>query len=389
MRVLHLASWHPNRVHPQLGNFVRRHIEAATAHGQHMAIHAWPMSGGRGQQSPPNPWKADDPPSLSTCIHSVKDALPRRWRVERKYHELCRCFDAPQHRPDIVHLHIAAEAARPAAHWARRWGVPLIVSENWTAYHAEHGRTFLPSERKAAVDALRTAALLLPVSEHLGRAMSGLAAGAPQKVVPNVVQSIFQPPVKGRDSSGPLKLLHVSSLVEEHKNLRGTLRAVKRALERGADLELDIYGGAGPGAEMVAEHQAWIRQCGIGHAVRIHGPLSADGVAEVMQESDAFVLFSRYENLPCVLLEAWCTGMPVLASDVGGTKEHMAACPELGMLVASEDEEALSNALVQWAMSKANGRLAPSESILTYARARFTEEAVGRAIQDAYESVLR
>ena len=42
MRVLHMASWHPNRVHSQLGNFIRRHIECLPDDLESTVLHAWP-----------------------------------------------------------------------------------------------------------------------------------------------------------------------------------------------------------------------------------------------------------------------------------------------------------------------------------------------------------
>ena len=44
-------------------------------------------------------------------------------------------------------------------------------------------------------------------------------------------------------------------------------------------------------------------------------------VASLMQNSDFFLLFSNYENQPCVLLESFCTGTPVVTTPVGGIPE--------------------------------------------------------------------
>jgi glycosyltransferase involved in cell wall biosynthesis len=65
-------------------------------------------------------------------------------------------------------------------------------------------------------------------------------------------------------------------------------------------------------------------------------------LAYFYQLADTFVLFSRYENLPCVLLESLCCGTPIVATRVGGIAEIIA---DNGFLVESEDEKALFDAM--------------------------------------------
>lgn len=391
MRVLHFASWYPNEVHPQLGNFVRRHIEAIPAGVESRVVHAWPGLSGDMEPSIDLDHVGSSQ-HIQTHFLPVVDAIPRRWRMANAYNRFCRRLESEGWTPDLIHLHIAAEAAEPAASWAKRWNVPLVVSENWTAYHSENGRAFRHKERRAMRRALRFSALHLPVSLHLGKAMARFADQVPQRVVPNVVDRCFsfvEMPTSQGPSGGPLSLLHVSSLVDDHKNIEGMLRAMAGAVEQGVDFVLNVFGGAGKGGDQVESYRAIAQTLGISSRIKFHGAASAKEVAQAMRNADAFVLFSRYENLPCVLLEAWSTGLPVVATNVGGVGEHLKDRPELGMLIESEDEPALIQAILHFARRKMEGDLPKPETIAAHAEARFSVQAVGTQIMDAYRSVLK
>jgi glycosyltransferase involved in cell wall biosynthesis len=49
--------------------------------------------------------------------------------------------------------------------------------------------------------------------------------------------------------------------------------------------------------------------------------LNAQDLCGLYQKSDVFILLSFYENLALVYLEANACGVPVIGSDVGGTRE--------------------------------------------------------------------
>ena len=81
---------------------------------------------------------------------------------------------------------------------------------------------------------------------------------------------------------------------------------------------------------------------GLGDRVRLIG--SIEGPAEVLRSIDAFVLPSRFEALPLVVLEAMHAGIPVVASDVGSVAEAVVD-GETGVLVPAGDVGALVNAI--------------------------------------------
>jgi glycosyltransferase involved in cell wall biosynthesis len=62
-----------------------------------------------------------------------------------------------------------------------------------------------------------------------------------------------------------------------------------------------------------------------------------------MKRSDAMVMFSRYENFPCVIIEALCCGLPVISSCVDGVPE--AVDEDNGILVDPDNETELLQAI--------------------------------------------
>jgi glycosyltransferase involved in cell wall biosynthesis len=112
--------------------------------------------------------------------------------------------------------------------------------------------------------------------------------------------------------------------------------------------------------------------------------MQIEEVAREMRESDALILFSNYENFPCVIPEAWSSGIPVLASDVGGIHEHMNA--ELGMLVPAGNETELSKGIISMVGKKSEFK---SQPIRNYAIENFNEQQISTAYSQAYQDALR
>ena len=117
--------------------------------------------------------------------------------------------------------------------------------------------------------------------------------------------------------------------------------------------------------------------------VVFHGKKTSAEVAQAYQAADFMVLFSNFENLPCVIVEAFASGVPVLSTAVGGIAEILA--PERGLLIQANDEDALlqgMNTMLD------HSREYDREAIRTYAVTTFAADKIGRQIYEQYEKVV-
>jgi len=260
------------------------------------------------------------------------------------------------------------------------YGIPYVVTEHWTGYLQQSFVKQPLMVRWLSRLVSRSASILVPVTSNLQQAMMEQGFRNKYQIVPNVVDARFFHPALSADTKKSVKrILHISSLKDDHKNIRGILRVIKQLSLLRNDFELNIVGDgdASPHIQYSGELQIY------GSFVHFHGEMSPLQIAEIMRESDFFLLFSRYENLPCVLVEAFASGLPVVSSNVGGIEEHLT--PDKGMLVASEDETALYAALNTMLDTYATY---DRQALHTYALAHFSYHEVGKKLDQLSRTIV-
>jgi GalNAc-alpha-(1->4)-GalNAc-alpha-(1->3)-diNAcBac-PP-undecaprenol alpha-1,4-N-acetyl-D-galactosaminyltransferase len=143
---------------------------------------------------------------------------------------------------------------------------------------------------------------------------------------------------------------------------------------------LDIW-GEGPER---ATLEAQARRLGLGGRVRFPG--LTERPFEILRSADLFILSSRAEGFPNVLVEAMACGLPVLSTDFGGAAKEIIRDGVDGVLVPSGDPSALASAMLRLMSDPAaRARLSQRapEVVARYSGERILalwEEAIGRTL---------
>jgi glycosyltransferase involved in cell wall biosynthesis len=181
---------------------------------------------------------------------------------------------------------------------------------------------------------------------------------------------------EGNPYSGPGPQLVAAGRLCRQKGFDVLLDAMPAVLARFPDAQLAILGDGPLRSDLVAR----TRRLGLGEAVQFLG--YQPNPWPYLRHADLFVLPSRYEGLPNILLEALALGVPVVATDCpGGTREVSSSDPGV-FLVPTENVTVLADALISTCTkARSSHRLAQENAELL---SRFTT----RNIIDEYSALL-
>jgi glycosyltransferase involved in cell wall biosynthesis len=156
-------------------------------------------------------------------------------------------------------------------------------------------------------------------------------------IIPNVVDDAIFKPSADIVKNKKVRFIHISTLGFQ-KNLDGILDAFKIVHDVERNFELMVFG------PLVSSLINKAEQFGLKENVKFMGECPQSEIASCMRESDALILYSRYETFGCVLIEALSCGIPVMVSDIPVMNELLQNNPA-GIIIKGEDSEALSSAL--------------------------------------------
>lgn len=371
LNVLFLSGWYPTKTHPTLGNFVQRHAQAVARKHRVTVLHANHFNGVK----TPEDTKEHVNEVFEWITYFSKGFVNRRKRLIAWKKLFLDYLDEGHPLPDIVHLNVLYPAGQMAMWLKESFNIPYIVTEHWTGFHSEHQTQLRFGQKKIMLKTADQASVLCPVSRHLQAAMQNWGIQGNYQVVPNVVDTeLFQ------TSHEPSRkqILHVSHLGNDHKNVSGMMTALRPLMDEFPDWSLSIIGdGDTKPYEKLAAELEWPKD-----RFEIQGTQPLEKIAEAMKNCSIFTLFSNYENLPCVIIEAFAAGKPVVSTNVGGISEILNE--DRGRLVPRNDSGAYQAAIREVIQEEWN----PSE-IRSYAVDHFSEDEIANQFTEIYHRVIQ
>ena len=310
------------------------------------------------------------PPRVARRLHG--------WFYERSiralFYEVCKHF-----RPDIVFGSWAYPDGWAIVRMAKSVGLPVVIQ-----VHGSDVKLLdqYPSKRAGTVAALCGADGVIAVSRDLANsiALLGVDSGKVRVVYDGVDSDVFRPGdgETARASLGfssitePI-LLYVGNLLHV-KGVDVLLSSIAKLVASGTPVQLYLIGDG------VLRSQLECQSATLGIADRVHfvGSIDHHCLPVWYHAADLFVLPSRSEGIPNVLLEASACGLRWIASNVGGISEIVTR--GRGMLVAPENDAELTEgikaslALAVSSASNADDSIGSSRAVSTKTRSQAVDE---------------
>ena len=261
---------------------------------------------------------------LPNCTEYFKPAYTwtRKFRsgnirgiVDANWHNLKR-FEQKYSKVDLIHAHVSHPGGYVAMELSQKLKVPYVITEHMSPFPFQ---SYILTDGKLSdwiTNPLNKASKVICVSNYLSSIVKD-RVGIDSQVINNFVDDSFFSlgNTQGKESS-KIRLLFVGRLVAQ-KGVDLLIRAFEKIKDSVENVELII---AGEGEDK-SDYQKLGESLGVMDHIQWPGNLSREEVRDEMQKCDLFVLPSRHENNPLVLLEAIACGKPIVTTKCNGAEE--------------------------------------------------------------------
>ncbi|TDH28043.1 glycosyltransferase [Segetibacter sp. 3557_3] len=382
--VLVLPGWYPTWLDPYPGDFNQRQVFAAGLHVPQLVLYIGKDTSGTLKSVEARVYQPKETVTEIIVVYPGSNGILEPVKSNYTFFRLLLQYSLSIRkrwgRPLLLHSYIVIRGGLAGWLLSVKWNLRLVLSEHWTIYDPEDPG-YLPKRNPVFQSAVRLVfkriSRLLPVSEKLGIQAVKLNREVPYKVIPNVVDTrLFYRTKRDTAPSRHFRFIHVSTMTYQ-KNAIGIIKTFNRFSQHHDSCSLHMVG---PYPAEVFEYASRLNAPG---KILFSGPVTYSEVGAFIRQADALVLFSRYENLPCVVLESLCCGVPVISTGVGGIPEVINDTN--GILIDNENEQQLERAFERMLNQHFDVN---SELMAQRACALYSLESVGKQIKGVYEELL-
>jgi len=274
-----------------------------------------------------------------------------------------------KYRPQIIHMHFSQNSPWVIP-FAKLFKIPFIITEHWSAFL---GWPNIGMARyKNAGKSFEACNYVLPVSNSL---LNGIEkfTGANVKSKSEVIFNCVDVNMFNYEALVIEEKITFIGRNAEEKDLPTLLIAFKKVLDWLPKFKLEIIGSGD-----FYDINKIASELNINNNIILSGGLNKNEIAKKLKHSQLLVLSSFIENSPCVIGEAHCCGLPVVATDVGAVKELIME----GGVVPPKSPELLAEKILEQ-LDKKTDRMALAQR----AQTRFSYDAIGQQIFEVYQNV--
>jgi len=298
--ILHITSWYPNDKDPQLGIFIKKHIDAVKAQGpyNHLILNV-----------------SAHPTTEKDSFNLGEGPL---FSFPMRINKTLKKVDQVYGTPYAIHLHVAEKKALAALLTTRFFKkIPLIITEHWTGFRSGKFKELGFLYKYLIKRTYKKAVLVTTVSKALLADLQ--AAGIKihkHQILGNVVDGKISNNIK--ISSPPWQIAFVADMVQANKNLFGFVKAIALLSKQFPVHVLAI--GDGPDLEAMKK---LVVEKKLGQKITFYGRQDNDFVLQTLEKVHCYVCSSFVETFSVATAEALFMGKPVIVTPSGGPEEFV------------------------------------------------------------------
>ncbi len=380
--ILFVTSWYP-KLDQSSGTFIEMHALALQSHGHKCAILLNGettlgnyFSSGRDShlayRRHPELQFIENLTVHKTPLRIVKDPLAkRRANILKNTKKVIERYIAKNGEPDLIFHHGVFDFTYISSFLREEFGWPIWLLENspnMTAEEIPCGNPFQNGEE--LVDFAQQADRRFAVTEKYCSLMEELFQ-VPYELCPNVLtEDFFLDPDQVSKPTDYFKFINVA-ILDKRKNQKLIVEAFANKFRENEKVVLEIIGDG----RLLGELRDLAKELRVESQVSIPGFKNREELKRALDESHCFVLASHAETFGVVVIEAMARGIPVISSDIDGTREILRK--DNGLLFESDNVEELGERMVE--MMESIDQFNP-EKVIDSVKSRFGPDAVDKAL---------